>query len=166
MAALIAGMGAGCNIVILSQDPIHPPLCRSAGVRDPILAAILATSLCGTSMAARRGEPAIAQANFTRAQALQRADQLFDRFDLNHDGYVTRDEAELLGSKLQLLRASTGRDGAPGIGGHTLRFLRLRFAGVQQVTKPQFETAFLAHFDQMDTDHDGILTAAERLAAR
>jgi hypothetical protein len=30
------------------------------------------------------------------------------------------------------------------------------------VTEQQFEQAFLAHFDQMDANHDGILTAAER----
>ena len=102
----------------------------------------------------------------TRAQALKRADQLFAQFDLNHDGHVTREEAELLGSKLQLIRASTGRDGAPGIGGHTLRFLRHRFEGLESVTKPQFEAALLAHFDQMDTNHDGVLTAAERTAER
>ncbi|MFL6725557.1 MAG: hypothetical protein ACJ8FS_03455 [Sphingomicrobium sp.] len=65
-----------------------------------------------------------------------------------------------------LLRASTGRDVAPGIGGHTLRFLERRFAGLQAVTRQQFEDAFLAHFDQMDVDHDGILTAAEREHAR
>jgi hypothetical protein len=63
---------------------------------------------------------------------------------------------------LLLLRASTGRDVAPGIGGHTLRFLKHRFAGLQAVTKQQFEDAFLAHFDEMDTNHDGILTVAER----
>lgn len=105
------------------------------------------------------------QPDITRAQAQQRADHLFEQFDLNHDGYVTRQEAELLGSKLLLLRASTGRDQAPGIGGHTLRFLRHRFTGLEAVTKPQFEAAFLAHFDQMDVNHDGILTWAERLQA-
>jgi hypothetical protein len=34
------------------------------------------------------------------------------------------------------------------------------------VTKEQFEGAMLAHFDQMDANHDGILTAAEREGAR
>jgi len=108
----------------------------------------------------------IPKQSLTRAQVRDRADQLFERFDLNHDGYVTRDEAQLEGGKLLLLRASTGRDEAPGIGGHTLRFLRHRFAGLQAVTKPEFEAALLAHFDEMDTNHDGILTAEERLKAR
>ena len=108
----------------------------------------------------------IPKQSLTRDQVRSRADQLFERFDLNHDGYVTRDEAQIEGGKLLLLRASTGRDEAPGIGGHTLRFLRHRFAGMDEVTKQQFEAAFLAHFDEIDTNHDGILTAAERLKAR
>jgi hypothetical protein len=106
------------------------------------------------------------QRGLSRGQARDRADQLFERFDLNHDGYVTRGEAQLLGSKLLLLRASTGRDLAPGIGGHTLRFLERRFAGVDAATRQQFEAAFLAHFDEMDVNHDGILTAAEREQAK
>ncbi len=108
----------------------------------------------------------IPEQSLTREQVRDRADQLFDRFDVNHDGYVTRSEAQVVGGKLLLLRASTGRDEAPGIGGHTLRFLRHRFAGLQAVTKPEFEAAFLAHFDQMDSNHDGVLTPDERLKAR
>ena len=127
-----------------------------------ILLTALAANLCAPSLCAQP----TSETGLTRAQALERADQLFDRFDLNRDGTVTRDEAELVGSKLLLQRAATGRDEAPGIGGHTLRFLRQRFTGLQAVTKPQFEAAFLAHFDQMDANHDGILTAAERLQAR
>jgi len=106
------------------------------------------------------------QPDLTRNQALERADQLFDRFDLNHDGVVTRDEAERLGRKLMLQRAATGRDPAHGLGGHTVRFLKHRFSGVEAVTRQQFEQAMLDHFDEMDANHDGILTAAEREGAR
>ena len=102
------------------------------------------------------------QADLTREQALQRADERFEQFDLNRDGVVTRQEAQRLGPKLLVQRAMTGRDVAPGIGGHTLRFLNRRFAGVEAVTRQQFEAAFLAHFDQMDINHDGVLTAEER----
>jgi hypothetical protein len=130
-----------------------------------IAVAALGAAVAATQPAAQPLEP-LQQPDLTREQALDRADQLFDRFDLNHDGTVTREEAQSLGRKLLLLRASTGRDVAPGIGGHTLRFLKHRFAGMHVVTKPQFEDAFLAHFDQMDTNHDGILTAAEREEAR
>jgi hypothetical protein len=102
------------------------------------------------------------QSDLTREQALQRADERFDQFDLNHDGVVTREEAQRLGPKLLLRRAMTGRDVAAGIGGHTLRFLKRRFAGVEAVTKEQFEAAFLAHFDEMDVNHDGVLSPEER----
>ena len=115
---------------------------------------------------AQPAESPVEQPDLSREQALERADQLFDRFDLNHDGLVTRDEAERLGRKLMLQRAATGRDPAHGLGGHTLRCLKHRFAGVDAVTKQQFEDAMLEHFDGMDVNHDGILTAAEREEAR
>ena len=102
--------------------------------------------------------------NLTRPQALERADRLFDQFDVNHDGVVTRQEAQQVGARLEKARMLTGRDVAPGLGGHTLRFLRRRFAGMESVARNQFEAAMLAHFDEMDTDHDGILTPAERKA--
>lgn len=105
------------------------------------------------------------EARLTRAQALERADHLFDTFDANRDGLVTVAEAREVGAQLLLRRAATGRDVAPGIGGHTLRFFEHAFAGVQAVTRPQFEQAMLVHFDQMDSNHDGVLTAAERKAA-
>jgi hypothetical protein len=127
---------------------------------------ILAAILLSAAVTAPAGVNAASQPDLTRAEAKARADQIFDRFDLNQDGLVTRQEAELLGRKLLLLRASTGRDVAPGIGGHTLRFLRKRFSGMDAVNKQQFEDAFLAHFDAMDANHDGILTAAERKEAR
>ena len=125
---------------------------------------LLALSALGTVIAT--SPPQAAQhPDITRVQARARADQLFDRFDLNHDGVVTRAEADFFGKKLLLLHAATGRDEAPGIGGHTLRFLERRFSSVPAVTKLKFEAAFLAHFDDMDANHDGILTAAERLRA-
>jgi len=104
--------------------------------------------------------------DMTRQQAQQMADHLFDRFDLNRDGTVTRDEAGKLGNKLMAHHAATGADEAPGLGGHTLRFLEHAFAGADAVTRTQFEAAMLAHFDQMDTNHDGVVTAGEREQAR
>jgi hypothetical protein len=129
---------------------------------------VIAAAL-GAVIAAQPGAQSVIplqQPDLTRDQARDRADQLFDRFDLNQDGLVTREEAQTLGRKLLLLRAATGRDVAPGIGGHTLRFLERRFAGVEAVTKPQFEAAFLAHFDEMDINRDHVLTSGERERAR
>jgi Ca2+-binding EF-hand superfamily protein len=130
-----------------------------------ILGAALVAALGATQLAFQHVQLTEQQPSLSREEVRERADHLFERFDVNHDGFVTRGEAAILGRKLLLLRAATGRDVAPGIGGHTLRFLEHRFAGVQAVTKQQFEDAFLAHFDQMDVNHDGILTAGERTDA-
>jgi Ca2+-binding EF-hand superfamily protein len=127
--------------------------------------AVIAAAAAAPALAQPAQTPS-EQPDLTRNQALERADQLFDRFDLNHDGIVTRKEAQSLGRRLLMQRAATGRDVAPGIGGHTLRFLEHTFAGMQSVTKRQFEEAMLAHFDQMDVNRDGVLTAAEREAGR
>lgn len=100
----------------------------------------------------------------TRQQAVQRADALFDQFDLNHDGVISRDEAASAGGRLMMQRAVTRRDVAPGIGGHTLKFLEQTFSGMERVDRRQFEQAMLTHFDQMDTNRDGVLSVAERTA--
>jgi Ca2+-binding EF-hand superfamily protein len=125
----------------------------------------LVIALGATIVATQSGAQALGggeQPDLTRQQAQDRADLLFTTLDRNHDGIVTPDEARQVGGKLMLQRAVTGKDVAPGIGGHTLRFFEHRFAGAQSVTKPQFEQAMLEHFDEMDVNHDGVLTAAER----
>jgi len=128
--------------------------------------AALALLLTATpALAHPHGEPATPQPDLTRAEALQRAESLFATFDVNHDGLFTRAEARSVGGKLLLERAALHRDVAPGIGGHTLRYMERTFAHAQAVTLPQFEAAMLAHFDEMDVNHDGILTAAERAGA-
>jgi hypothetical protein len=40
------------------------------------------------------------------------------------------------------------------------------FAGAQSITLQQAETQALAHFDAMDLNHDGKVSAAEREQAR
>jgi hypothetical protein len=117
--------------------------------------------------------PALAQplsasggADITRQQAIQRADGLFDMLDVNHDGLLMRSEAARAGAQLRAQRASSGIDVAPGVGGHTARYLEHRFAGARSITREQFERAMLAHFDRMDLNRDGVLTAGERQQAR
>ena len=104
--------------------------------------------------------------DLTRQQAQERADVLFDMFDANHDGSITRAEAQQVREKLMVQHASTGKDMAPGIGGHTLKFLERAFSGADSVSRQQLEQAMLAHFDEMDLNHDGIVTAAERAQLR
>jgi len=106
--------------------------------------------------------PVPAGGDITRQQAMQRADRLFDLLDVNHDGLLIRSEAERAGAQLRAQRASSGTDVAPGIGGHTARYLEHRFAGARSVTREQLQRGMLAHFDQMDLNRDGVLTANER----
>src|SRR5689334_12551240 len=110
--------------------------------------------------------PPVAGGNITRDEAIERADRLFDALDANHDGFLTRREATVTGMRLRAERASTRVDVAPGIGGHTERFFEHRFAGERTITRREFELAMLAHFDRMDTNHDGVLTPDERAGSQ
>ena len=90
----------------------------------------------------------------TRAQAQQQADALFQRFDLNHDGVVTREEAQQAAAQF-------------GAGGERVQRMIDRFFGsAQSVTLQQFEAQQLARFDRDDANHDGVVTVAERQQAR
>jgi hypothetical protein len=91
------------------------------------------------------------QQDMTRAQAQQRADAMFQRFDTNHDGIVTRQEAE---------------QAAAQFGGRGARMLDRVFGNAQSLTLQQFEAQSLARFDAQDLNHDGTVTAAERQQAR
>jgi len=93
----------------------------------------------------------------TRAQAQQRADEFFQRLDLNHDGTVTRTEVDQV-------RAQMG--GSDAGGARADRMIARVFGDAQSVTLAQFEAQSLARFDSQDLNHDGIVTAAERQQAR
>ena len=125
--------------------------------------AIAVTAFAGRALAQPLSAPA--GADITRQEAIQRADRLFDMLDVNHDGLLTRSEAERAGAQLRALRASSGTDVAPGVGGHTARYLEHRFAGARSITREQFQRAMLTHFDRMDLNRDGVLTAGERQQA-
>jgi Ca2+-binding EF-hand superfamily protein len=92
----------------------------------------------------------------SRQQAQQFADSMFERFDLNHDGVVTRDEAEQARSQFA---------GGHG-GGRGERMIDKLFGSTQSVSKSQLEALALARFDKQDANRDGIVTSAERQQAR
>jgi len=95
-----------------------------------------------------------AQEDMTRAQARQMADGMFQRFDLNHDGVVTRQEAEQARAQM-------------GFGGERVeKMIDRAFGSAQSLTLQQFEMQSLARFDRDDLNHDGVVTAAEREQAR
>ncbi|HEX6661062.1 MAG TPA: hypothetical protein VF067_04240 [Sphingomicrobium sp.] len=96
------------------------------------------------------------QADMTRQQALQRADTLFQRLDSNHDGVLTKQEAE----------QATSQSGGQGGGRFAARMAERLFAQGDSVTKAQFDAQALARFERMDLNHDGVVTADERQQAR
>ena len=111
--------------------------------------ALGATIVSTQAIAQERG--GFMQQDMTRAQAQQMADAMFQRFDTNHDGVVTRDEAQ---------------QAAAQFGGRGQRMIDRVFGTEQSLTLQQFEAQSLARFDRDDLNHDGIVTAAEREQAR
>jgi hypothetical protein len=93
------------------------------------------------------------QQDMTRQQAQQMADGMFQRFDLNHDGVVTRQEAEQAASQF-------------GGGRRAEKMIERVFAASPSITLQQFEAQALARFDRDDANHDGVVTPAERQNAR
>jgi len=110
----------------------------------------LGAAIISTSAIAQEGGGPMQQ-DMTRAQAQQRADQMFQRFDVNHTGVITRAQAEQMAAQF---------------GGRGERMVDRLFGTAQSLTLQQFEAQQLARFDAMDLNHDGTVTAAEREQAR
>jgi hypothetical protein len=113
-------------------------------------AVALGASIVSTAAGAQGQGGGWQQQDMTRQQAQQMADQLFQRLDVNHDGVVTRAEADQAAQQ------------AGGGGGRFGRMIDRSFGNAQSLTLPQFEGQALAHFDAQDLNHDGVVTAAER----
>jgi hypothetical protein len=94
----------------------------------------------------------------TRDQVKQRADMMFQRVDLNHDGTFTRDEADKI-----LTMMSSGDDSSRADRMEQM-FNRL-FGSTKSITQAQFEAQMLARFDAADLNHDGTVTPEERQQA-
>src|SRR3954451_23756546 len=119
--------------------------------------------------AAAISAPALAQApgggfmaDQTRQEAQQRADKMFQMFDANKDGAVTRAEAD---QALAQFEAARGDDVGRG-GARMERMIGEVFGGSASLTLPQFEAKALARFDAADLNHDGTVTSAERQQVR
>ena len=117
-----------------------------------ILGAIaLGAAILSTPAVARKHDGGMDQ--MTRAQAQQMADSMFQRFDLNHDGVVTRQEADQIAAQF-------------GGSGHAERMIDRLFGANQSMTLQQAEAVALARFDREDLNHDGVVTQEERQQAR
>ena len=99
----------------------------------------------------------------TRAEAQQRADMLFQILDANHDGTVTRAEAQQAAAQFEAQRG--GDNGGRG-SGRMQRMMDQAFATGDSLTLQQFEAQALARFDAQDLNHDGTVTVAERQQVR
>ena len=101
------------------------------------------------------------QRDQTREEAKQRADMLFQMLDADHDGKVTRAEAEQA-----MARFAARRGGGDQSGGRIGRMIAQAFGSSDSLTLTQFEAQALTRFDAMDLNHDGVVTAAEREQVR
>ena len=117
-------------------------------IRHLLIAAVVAAT--ATASGAQMG------GDMSRQQASQFAAMMFQRFDLNHDGVVTRQEVDQA-------RGKTGRERPHG---HTDRMVARMFGDSQSITLAQAQAQALARFDAQDLNHDGVVTAAERDQAR
>ena len=123
------------------------------------------------------------------ADRAARQAKVFDRIDADHDGAISRDEfaakragrGERAGGDHAGMAAmdhgqADGQHRMTGhrMGGHRMAGHRMggrmmaRMADANNdgaITQAEFSAAALKHFDTVDGDHDGTLTAAERQAA-
>jgi hypothetical protein len=104
------------------------------------------------------------QRDQTRAEAQQRAGMLFQMIDSNHDGVVTRAEAQQAIAQFQAQRG--GSDSGARGAGRMQRMMDHAFATSQSLTLQQFEAQALARFDAQDLNRDGVVTALERQQVR
>jgi hypothetical protein len=128
-----------------------------------LVMAALGAAVLPAAALAQGGAGGMMQKDQTRAEAQQRTDTLFQMLDSNHDGTVTRAEAD---QALQQFQAARGGDDSGHRGGRFQRMIDEAFANSPSVTLQQFEAQSLARFDAADLNHDGTVTAAERQQAR
>ena len=88
--------------------------------------------------------------------------ELFARLDINHDGFVTKEELEAFHQKFAGM-ARTGQDMAERARGMAEmgRAMAERYSDRDM---PMADRG--AIFDRLDTDHDGAISRAEFMAAR
>ena len=127
-----------------------------------LVVAALGLAFASAPAFAQGGGSGMMQKDQTRAEAQQRSDMLFQMLDANHDGTVTRDEAN---QALAQFQAARGGDDNSHRGGRLQAMIDQAFATSQSLTLQQFEAQSLARFDAADLNHDGVVTAAERQAA-
>ena len=100
----------------------------------------------------------------TRAEAIAAADRRFAAMDANHDGTVTAEERHAWRDARRAARG--GADAATAGRGDPDRAGKRRGMKSRDITQADFRERALRMFDRMDTNHDGVVDARERQAAR
>jgi hypothetical protein len=87
------------------------------------------------------------------------ASAMFDRTDSNHDGMISRDEWNAGAAKLADMHADPGMRG-----GAMMRHMGMRgdADGDRAISREEFQKRALEHFDRVDANHDGTISAVER----
>jgi hypothetical protein len=119
-----------------------------------LIACALTSAVAGPVLAQEAGP-----AGLTRDQVIAVAAATFDQLDLNHDGVITRAEAEQA-------RAALGKEPDNNGSKKAEEFLDLVFAAGPQVDQKTFVAAAVARFDANDPNHDGVITFAEHDAQK
>jgi hypothetical protein len=128
-----------------------------------VLAIALGATILSTQAVAQNAPDADADTGggrqITRDEARAFADSMFQRLDINHDGVVTRDEAEQ--GLAQFSRDGSGKHAAKGE-----KMIDRVFGTSQSVTEQQFDALAVAKFDRQDVNRDGVVTPDERHPGR
>jgi hypothetical protein len=98
----------------------------------------------------------------TRDEVVRRVRELFTRLDTNHDGFVTQAEVEAFHQKLAGM-GEMGREMAEKARGMA-DMGREMAQRIPEVAMPMPDRA--AMFDKLDTNHDGVISRDEFMAAK
>jgi EF hand len=127
-----------------------------------ICAGVALLAAGGAALAQDQASRPDRNADTTRAEAVAEAEQRFERLDLDRDGNLSRAEFDQArGSRHGPRDESRGDQQRPGEGARANRI----FGGQDVITRAQFVARAAERFDRIDSDRDGIVTAAERQQA-
>ncbi len=142
----------------------------SMPVRLPLI--LFALTAASATIAAPAKKAKTGAGDVTRAQMIAEVDQVFNRADTDHDGFMSLAEFRVrMGAVLN--RTPPGSTGAPTqeeaqrlLNAALAAFKAVDEDGNGKLSRAESRQRPLAAFDMMDTDHNGIVTVAEKRAAQ
>ena len=144
---------------------------RSSFIATRLAVGLLGAVIAAAGIAAPPGKPPAAKGDVTRAQLLAEVKLVFDRADTDKDGFMSLPEFRArMGAVLN--RTPPGTPGAPSkeeaqrlLDAAMAAFKAVDTDGNGKLSRTETGRRPLAAFDMMDTNHDGVLTLAEKAAA-